>query len=167
MPSSSILSEFTFTNLGPLTTTWTAPASCATVTDDVKIGYSSYIGQAIWDLSCQVKENSCVPTGTSEDPALVTGLSPTNFYQGAYFSPGLYCPSGWTTAGVASRNGIQAVTSSGDPFSVTSAVPTSFDVPLMNNPANILMQLLEPNETAVVCCPRSVNDSLLPSNLKL
>jgi hypothetical protein len=153
MPTSSVLSEFTFTNLGPLTTTWTAPASCATSTDVVRIGLTRLPGEAFYDASCQVREYSCVPTGESADPALATNLDPTNLFQEAYFSPGLYCPSGWTTAGLASRNGTASVTWSGL-FSPTAAIPTTVDGPIFNNPENVLMQLLDPSETAMICCPR-------------
>lgn len=153
MPTSSVLSEFTFSNLGPLTTTWTAPASCATSVGDVRIGVAQRPGQYLYDASCQTKEYSCVPTGTSAYPALATNLNPTNLFQEAYFSPGLYCPSGWTTAGLASRKGTASVTWSGL-FSPSGAIPTSVAVSIFNDPANVLMQLLDPSETAMICCPR-------------
>jgi hypothetical protein len=153
MPTSSVLSEFTFSNLGPLTTTWTAPASCATSAGDVKIGVTQHPGKYFYDASCQVKEYNCVPTGASTDPALATDLNPTNLFQGAYFSPGLYCPSGWTTAGLASRKENASVTWSGL-FSPFEAIPTSVDGDIFNDPGNVLMQLLDPSETAMICCPR-------------
>lgn len=88
--------------------------------------------------------NSCVPTGTSENPALITGLNPTNQFQAAYFSPGLYCPAGRTTAGVASRDGTQAVTWAGG-FSPTATIPMTLKVPVFNPRDNVLKQLLDPS----------------------
>ncbi|KAJ5682740.1 hypothetical protein N7462_005905 [Penicillium macrosclerotiorum] len=155
MPSSSALSEYTFKNLGPLITTWKAPPSCATATDHVKIGSSADVSEIYWDSNCTHAEYNCIPTGTSAKRSSITGSNPANLWQESYFSPGLYCPSGWTTAGIASRDGANPVNSSGA-FVPTPAISTSLEYPIINPPANVLMQILDPSETAALCCPSSM-----------
>lgn len=105
----------------------------------------------------------CAPTGTITSlPKAYTALelNPKDGYQGNYFSPGLYCPSGWATVGIASRDGHRPVNSSGV-VSPTMPVPTSVTVPLPNLAENAFMQLLEPSETAVWCCPSSMTGNMM------
>lgn len=97
-----------------------------------------------------------MPTGTHSIEATTTLASiPSDTYEALYFSPGIYCPSGYATVGVASRDGDKPVNSTGI-FSNPSATSTRFvgNHAVFNNPANLLMQILDPSETAVLCCPR-------------
>lgn len=160
MPTTSTLSHWTFSNWGPLTTTFTAPTSCATVTSNVAIGESSLLPNLIYNVDCApMYDWSCAPTGTITSlpkPYTALELNPKAGYLAHYFSPGLYCPSGWATVGIASRDGDKPVDSSGI-LSPTVPVPTSVNWPLPNLPENAFLQLLEPSETAVWCCPRFVS----------
>ena len=153
MPATSTLSNYAFSNWGPLTTTFTPPTSCATVTSNVAIGESSLIPNLVTGVECSpMYDWSCVPTGTITSlPKAYTALelNPKAVYERGYLSPGLYCPSGWATVGVASRDGHKPVNSSG-----VVAEPTSVGLEDYNLPDNVFMQMLEPSETAVWCCPR-------------
>ncbi|KAM0281584.1 hypothetical protein ACHAQH_003453 [Verticillium albo-atrum] len=71
-----------------------------------------------------------------------------------YFSPGLHCPDGFTTAGVAEM-------SAGGELSLTGIFSqTAFDVfdtfpeptPPVLPPVNVVASALDEGETAVVCC---------------
>lgn len=166
MPATSTLSGWAFSNWGPLTTTFTAPTSCPIVTGNVAIGESSLLPNFFYNVDCAPTYDwSCAPTGTITSlPKAYTALelNPEAGYEGHYFSPGLYCPSGWATVGIASRDGQKPVNSSGV-VSPTMPVPTSVSAPLPNLAENAFMQLLEPSETAVWCCPRFGTPSTLPT----
>lgn len=161
MPSASVLSGYTFSNWGPLTTTYTPPASCQTTGPwGVYIAPSSLPSVPVAQATCAPDTDfySCRPTGTITN--LPTGNAyynnPRGVYTQQYYSPGLYCPSGWHEVGAASRDGNKPVDSTGF-FSPPTPLPSTSSVFLgMNQPENVLMQLLDPSETAVVCCPASM-----------
>ncbi|KAJ5554889.1 hypothetical protein N7535_007332 [Penicillium sp. DV-2018c] len=159
MPSISITEGYTFTNLGPLTTTFTAPTSCATVTDNYQLGFNTTA--PAWDYAIQCTTagyGGCIPSGTVSD-LITSNDNPKTINTQAYLSPGLYCPSGWTTRGVAVRNANSSLSSSGIlSSSTTMSIPTF--VPQWNNPATLLMDLLDPSETLVMCCPESMTADL-------
>lgn len=74
-----------------------------------------------------------------------------------YHSPGLYCPSGWTTAGVAQRAGDGALSTSGIFTELSKALSIAEKQDLRFNPdMNLLLGALDKGETAAVCCPRFV-----------
>ncbi|OQD70310.1 hypothetical protein PENDEC_c024G04666 [Penicillium decumbens] len=73
---------------------------------------------------------------TTADP------NPADILQRAYFSPGLYCPSGWATVGIAVRNTDKSLSTSG--ILATNLVNTYTAVPQWENPATLLMELLDP-----------------------
>ncbi|KAJ5820597.1 hypothetical protein N7474_006188 [Penicillium riverlandense] len=158
MPSASVLSAYTFTNLGPLTTIFTPPASCQNRWN-VNIAPSSLPDVWLADASCGINAEywSCRPTGTITDLPSSTSYdnNPSLAYQAQYYSPGLYCPSGWHEVGVASRDGTKPVNWTGI-FSPATPLPTTNNNFGLNLPANVLMQLLDPSETAVMCCPSSM-----------
>lgn len=90
----------------------------------------------------------CVPTAT------VTVTTSTKKYGGgvgAYYSPGLYCPSGWKTVGMAARDEKKDLTMSG---AVT--VETGYGYPWgwEDYAPTLLADLLEPSQTLALCCPR-------------
>jgi hypothetical protein len=64
-----------------------------------------------------------------------------------YYSPGLYCPSGWETIGMAARDG-KSLSTSG--FLTTSVKK----IPSYEEPVTLLASLLEPSQTLALCCPR-------------
>lgn len=151
MPSASITEGYTFSNWGPLTTTFTAPASCATVTTNYMLGLNSTVPIFEYEIQCSTAGyGDCIPTGTVSSLSISMD-NPKQIYQEAYFSPGLVCPSGWATRGVAVRDANKSLSASGILSSTTVSIP-SF-IPQWENPASLLMGLLETSETLVVCCP--------------
>jgi hypothetical protein len=152
MPSITTTDGFTFTNWGPLTTTFTAPASCATATGNYMIGVNKTVPVWHYQVQCStLPDYDCIPTGTVSPPTTVNE-NPAAAETRAYFSPGLYCPSGWATRGLAVRDADKGLSSSGVlSSSSTDAWPTF--IPQFENPATVLMSLLDPSETLVLCCP--------------
>ncbi|CAI7607381.1 unnamed protein product [Penicillium pancosmium] len=137
-----------FFNYGPLTTTFTQPPSC-TANQRTEIGWMDRdIPYHAYTVQC-TKEDfpECAPTAT------VTVTTSTKKYGGgvgAYYSPGLYCPSGWKTVGMAARDEKEDLTMSG---AVT--VETGYGYPWgwEDYAPTALADLLEPSQTLALCCP--------------
>ncbi|KAH6970856.1 hypothetical protein BKA56DRAFT_678008 [Ilyonectria sp. MPI-CAGE-AT-0026] len=155
MPSTTAYFGELVTNLGPLTTTFTAPASCATATDHFYYGKNSSLGIIYGQPTCGFKDyGDCIPSGSAYDSLAA------NMYKSAtqpfvhYYSPGIVCPSGWTTAGtLAHANETGPVTGSGvftqDPY------PYQIDnLPAIQLPeAKVWSEVLVESETLAFCCP--------------
>ena len=149
----------TVTNMGPLLTTFTAPASCTTGRELLKIASSESIFVDAWFNQCgsqvlmgTLKE--CWPSGAATVDEFVSRnyRNPTTGLLG-YYSPGIACPAGWTTAGVTTRN------TDGSPGSASGAF--SLPAPTITRPDYLdfipgFAQIIDPGETAAVCCPRCV-----------
>ena len=108
MPSISIIDDITFSNWGPITTTFTPPASCVTGTNNILVAYTIPSFDTAFDTQCSsIGGWDCIPTGT-DSKAAITGTifdpNPTGEFQENYYSPGLYCPAGWATVGIAARD---------------------------------------------------------------
>ncbi|TDZ74986.1 hypothetical protein CTRI78_v000227 [Colletotrichum trifolii] len=160
MPSST-LSQLQFHNAGPLTTTWTAPTSCATMTSPVGLGWYPYRDTGVLYLSenCDVNQtnyNDCAPSAAAieEDWRGKFG-DPARRKMVYYHSPGLACPASWTTVGVAARDDVSSYSLSGI---FASPTVTEKDwrtdlAPTFEPINNQFVSALEPRETLVVCCP--------------
>ncbi|OHE93095.1 hypothetical protein CORC01_11584 [Colletotrichum orchidophilum] len=161
MPSatSTQLSQYVFSNLGPMTTVWTPPASCATPSPQLYLAFNdSATIYPQWLQKCETRDyGDCYPSGKAIDSAGSAASSANDLANAGtiyYFSPASACPQGYTTVGVAAKNGAGDVSSSGafvppvvtDPALAASLLP-------WNPPNNVLMEALEGGETAVVCCP--------------
>jgi hypothetical protein len=152
MPSIATTDGYTFTNWGPLTTTFTAPASCATATGNYMLGLNNTA--PVWEYAVQcstVGYGDCISTGTVS-LSTISNENPTTLETQAYFSPGLYCPSGWATRGTAVRGSDNGLSSSGI-LSPSTMVLIPTCIPQWKNPATLLMTLLNLSETLVMCCP--------------
>lgn len=158
MPSVTTIDGYTFNNWGPVTTTFTPPASCATSTAYIEIGLiRSDTPYFMYDQQCStIGYWDCIPSGTESKAAITAstvGSNPKDAFQAVYFSPGLYCPSGWATVGIAASEG-STLSASGI---LSTASPTYYpDIPEFENPATLILDLLDPSETVVMCCPRFV-----------
>ncbi|KAG7130136.1 hypothetical protein HYQ45_010935 [Verticillium longisporum] len=165
MPSSAV-NLLTLINVGPLTTTFTAPESCAT--SDFGLRGAAPSGLPAWPWAvvgeCRNEtgpsDNECLPLGEKRDE-LWTWLSdaagPTPTAEARlpifYNSPGYHCPSGWETAGVAAAlNGSASVTGAFAPAFTEFGEPEGA-MPPGNFLANQITSALEPRETAIICCP--------------
>ncbi|KAL4955763.1 hypothetical protein BDW69DRAFT_160001 [Aspergillus filifer] len=118
---------YTFTNLGPLTTTYTPAPSC---TGSEAIGIGTLEADSFLWLEFQAQCTNpvdpftdCVPKTTEAPKPTSTGLSddfsdydeyPYYAWGGDYYSPGVYCPSGWETIAMAGRDDNGKLTSSGN-----------------------------------------------------
>lgn len=150
-------------NLGPLTTTFTAPSSCATQSDHQIFANatSPHFPYQVAE-SCTMKPfGDCYPSGEKWESEK---KQTTKFVQGAYqyFSPGIACPKGWETVGLLKHGsstgqfGISGVlTVSGDPGSYGIEEERQ---PLQ--PTDFWKNVLNRSETMAVCCPTYVQHGL-------
>ncbi|XEU99834.1 hypothetical protein FSHL1_005121 [Fusarium sambucinum] len=152
MPTATEFFGFSAHNLGPLTTTYTAPSSCSTGTDRLAFVNASDPVRAYGIPTCDVKPlGDCLPSGSSWES--VEGQT-TEFVQGlyAYYSPGLVCPSGWRTVGSLAHD------SDDDEKALASgalATPKWDDQPGLRilHATEFWLGILEPSETLAYCCP--------------
>lgn len=114
--------------LGPLTTTWTPPSTCLQPLLACSTCSSAWEGQTCLSSATFEGNLNCWPPVTSS-----TATPP--FLGLGYYSPGLYCPSGYQTACAAagSSNGLQASVNGTQLFTFEYTPTVS--------------------ETAVGCCP--------------
>jgi hypothetical protein len=171
MPTST-LSQYSLVNFGPLTTTYTAPASCATVASNVAFGFKDAPSIIPFSADCTFTSyGSCLPSGSGLDSQILSSQTEVQLFRYIdYFSPGISCPNGWATVGVAAKATDGSVSSTGA-FSVelgfSTAKPTGVLNVLVNPPINVLMAAMDPGETAVLCCPRFVAFTYCLKNVNL
>lgn len=157
------LSGAALVNLGPLTTVWTAPASCATSVPTPALARKNIPGVAYWQETCQVDRDpfdDCIPSGDAMNSEYHSRRTSTQQFF-FHFSPGSQCPSGWVTAGYGVRDATSSHSLSGvfaDPTltidAVTTTVVASEVNPTFEPAANLFMSAMEPSETVIACCPR-------------
>ncbi|KAI1506267.1 hypothetical protein F5X99DRAFT_128994 [Biscogniauxia marginata] len=166
MPSATEYFGFAVTNLGPLTTTFTAAPSCATASNAVYFANTNdaYAYRGRPTCSLVPYGNDCYPSGEELD-SLISDIyfTPTQGFA-HYFSPGIACPSGWTTAGaVAHVTATPAAGSSdGDDAFSRSGVFTedpwgwyreyTADEAVLPK-ALVYLDALDAAETLAYCCP--------------
>jgi len=183
MPTTSVAGPLILTNLGPVTTTFTAPGSCATQWKNSQHGFGSEgFPDFIAAGSCDepLMKSECFPHGDKlleMQSSLQTALNYEEYFTQPYqpyYSPAWNCPAGWTTAGVAgmadgtaSVNGVfspsgaaENVTSTveagiGGPEGYSTITVTETKTPVNFIP-NMITSALGTDETAVLCCPRFV-----------
>lgn len=148
MPEETARAGISFSNYGPLTTTFTPAPSCTT-TDRIELAsIRRGVTDVQYTVSCYTTSDwDCRPPGTTTSART---YNESEWYGTAgYYSPGLYCPSGWTTVGMATRDWTSVSTSGF--IAVTTAKNPYFE-----EPATILASLLSRHETMALCCPRCV-----------
>ncbi|KAL3490279.1 hypothetical protein BJX62DRAFT_238258 [Aspergillus germanicus] len=167
---------FVFSNYGPLTTTFTQPPKCTSTIDligsvDPTDGsiYAQYNAACTYDSPDPYYEGcwpATTPTATLTAPAF-TGITEEDFegylesqiqYEtpyGAYFSPGLYCPSGWETIGMAARDASSALTSSGGltEYSYDDDMKCPDFIYDCADRGSLMKHALQPGQTMALCCP--------------
>lgn len=167
MPTST-LNGMDLTNLGPMTTTWTAPSSCTTGIRLAGVALTEVPHPPQFYELCDFDDwegapryGNCLPDGEEIDEQIRSKTdsgNPHSFVN--YYSPGLHCPASWTTAGIAEKGDDGSISATGV-FSMTEftvrvrpgttevePIPTSDPWP------NKLAQALHEGETVVACCPR-------------
>lgn len=154
--------DATLLNVGPITTTYTAPATC-TPTPVEWLGVIPNSGPAsglmanMGPLGCDGQVNimtQCLPSEI-EVYKTQSDLRNLQHYYVTYYSPAGACPVGWETKGIAAAFENSSTSSSGEIFSATlpsdlPGVETYFRrLPY----ADFFIHNLEVSETAVFCCP--------------
>ena len=157
MPSTEFFGGLV-TNLGPLTTTFTAAPSCAT--KDVVVEASRVPGLA-WRSECDFPSpaSDCMPSASRYWDIYQSYTSGELGGPGfaAYYSPASVCPSGWTTVGAA---GLSSGSASPSVSGVFTSPLRPF-VTLADDGEGVgfgyhawYLESLEDGETVIWCCPR-------------
>ncbi|KAL2207057.1 hypothetical protein CC79DRAFT_1332879 [Sarocladium strictum] len=167
MPTATTVGMLSLNNLGALTTTFSAPSSCATVPGWQATGIANPDMDSLLILPVDGcggpidLPEQCLPHGdkiSEQWESLHTGAGTIL----NYYSPGLHCPNDWATVGVytaGQESNDTTATGDGDlgifsPTAFNNGRPgqsTSF--PYADFSANMFTSALEPSETAVICCP--------------
>lgn len=158
MPTATSAFGFQITNYGPLTTTFTAAQSCATESNFLQLAPSGSPDGFAYSIGCDITKatlGQCYPSGATVDSHRAKLTTNVAFTEIGYYSPGVICPAGWKTVGVAAKAQDGLLSTSGA-FSPSHPVPSRIEEPFFNPPLNILMGVINPGETAVLCCPRCV-----------
>jgi len=159
MPTATSLAGYSLLNNGPLTTAFTAPASCSTAYQTM-IGLATDPADIEWPASCDfVPPADCNPNGAviQSIESAAQGPNPLSGNIIVYHSPGLVCPSGWETVGAAARLS-PASTSVSGAFNFSTALPTGNAAFAELLPAlDVILAALDVGETAALCCPGSVD----------
>jgi hypothetical protein len=155
MPTATQYFGVAITNLGPLTTTYTAPSSCLTATTDhIQYAISGSLEYVIGSPKCTADSlGKCIPSGSVLDSMVAErfGRQSGQGFQ-HYYSPGVYCPHGWTTAAVlAHGEKTDSVERSGF---FTATANGNWSMPQGMRPDDEWLNILEPSETLAYCCPR-------------
>ncbi|KAI8663177.1 hypothetical protein NCS57_00917800 [Fusarium keratoplasticum] len=160
MPTATVVTghRATITNFGPLTTVYSAPTSCATETDHLYLGITEEPG-ILWAYpTCTGVQTfgDCIPSGDAFDKLMTDEYAKIlhpGFYH--YYSPGLYCPQGWTTAATLVNEG-------GSFTGISGYLTQSYSRWLghwepgraqPSDPEEVWKQVLLPSETLTICCP--------------
>jgi hypothetical protein len=156
MPTATSILDSGLLNNGPLTTTFTAPASCSTAYN-TGIAYADHLSYIDWSIDCKNhRPLDCDPPGpviTSVASAQDAG-NPVAEDIILYHSPGFDCPSGWTTAGAATKiNPTSSIVSGAFSINITAAIPSGFPF-FQDTWPDELASTLDPSETAFACCPK-------------
>lgn len=116
-------------NLGPLTTTFTAPKRCTDAMHEpsaAPLGGAGRLAQTCYN-DHMIDDTACWPSPPTITKGVLSSPTPTPPWAGGVYTPGLVCPNAHTTA-----------------CSATAGVDGGFTFQFG----------LEPGETAMGCCPR-------------
>ncbi|KAM0208552.1 hypothetical protein ACHAPA_009621 [Fusarium lateritium] len=155
MPSRTEFFGYGFSNLGPLTTTYEPPASCTTATTDrIYFANATSLELNYGAAKCDGDEplGKCYPSGKTYDSLMSEHATYRDQGTWNYFSPGVACPKGWTTAGTLAHGD---KTGSVEKTGVFTQPPFPFPmrVNYLMTPEEIWLNALDPSETLAYCCP--------------
>jgi hypothetical protein len=157
MPTATSLSGFSLTNNGPLTTTFTAPASCSTAYETM-LGAATDPTDIQWRAQCLwLPPADCNPAGSviQSIDSSAEGSNPDAGMILVYHSPGLICPPSpsWATVGAAAKLNPTSTSISGA-FTQYDAIVTGSQFPFFEPELDVFLAALDPGETGIGCCPR-------------
>lgn len=127
----------TWTNLGPLTTVFTPPASCNTpaATNLFIQGRTTWAHDCSWTPASDTPRSDCYPSYTA--PTSLAAVGEDSLWlpgdQKFYYSPGYFCPAGWQTA-----------------TTMTTPAPATLGI---WDEAQRPLGLLDATGTQILCCP--------------
>ncbi|KAG8353900.1 hypothetical protein FVEN_g8248 [Fusarium venenatum] len=150
MPTATEFFGITAQNLGPLTTTYTAPSSCATnLNHPVFVDATSHHVVVAVPSCSWPTYGDCIPSAKGWE---LTDQQTTTFYQGTsvFYSPGLACPYDWKTVGLLAHTESGKFSASGALTSTTSGVD---GFPELIHPTEYWKNMLDESETLAYCCP--------------
>ncbi|KAJ4322372.1 hypothetical protein N0V84_004843 [Fusarium piperis] len=162
MPSLTEYFGHTITNFGPLTTTFTAPSSCATETPGrVFFGNASNLSRQYGNPECLGGYvGNCIPSGSAYDDYVTSyWKSPMQAWY-PYFSPGVVCPSGWSTVGTLARAENTGSFDEGGVFTQDPLAGYPTRVRPWIGPDEVWSNALKPSETVAYCCPSGWTGSI-------
>ncbi|KAJ4007651.1 hypothetical protein NW752_010318 [Fusarium irregulare] len=149
MPTATEFLGYQFTNLGPLTTTYSPPPSCTTATTDgiefAKADTPTFVFG--WESCSITTMGKCHPSGSQHDKIKGQAVKTGGMAVFDYFSPGLVCPHGWTTAGKLAYGDGSTITREGI-FTTDDATPS---YPFKGD--EVWLNVLASDETLAICCP--------------
>lgn len=154
---------------GPLTTTFTAAPSCSTQYNHVIIGTNATVFDTHSVILDPIGSLCGSPAPIGDCLPSASALARQQSHSGApgpaavvdYYSPGLVCPSGYRTVGLATKLDGGSAASSGAAFVYPSPTPTGGVGAVQYSDLgdlgpNVLLEAMGAGETAVLCCPRCV-----------
>ncbi|KAM0217709.1 hypothetical protein ACHAQI_001759 [Fusarium lateritium] len=156
MPTRTEFFGYEFSNLGPLTTTYSPPPSCTTVTTDrIYYGNATSVQWQFGGPTCGPQSiGRCFPSGSEIDKRISVDAK---YFGGQgsfdYFSPGVVCPEGWTTAGTLAHGDKSSVQKSGVFTGESFRYPAESYERHFLSPDEIWLEVLESSETLAYCCP--------------
>jgi hypothetical protein len=157
MPTATSFSGYSLLDNGPLTTTFTAPAACSTAYQ-IMLAPSDHPTIGLWEAECNyVPPADCNPSGSVIQSiySSAEGGNPTAGNVIVYHSPGVVCPAGWATVGVAAKPNPTSTSISGA-FNQSFAFQPGNRAVFWEPELDVFLAALDPGETAVACCPRFV-----------
>ncbi|KAM0348712.1 hypothetical protein ACHAPU_004151 [Fusarium lateritium] len=154
MPTATGYFGATLTNLGPLTTAYTAPSSCLTATTDhIIYALANSLEYQVGGPKCNAEPyGNCIPSGSVLDSMVADNFgrkSGQGFQH--YYSPGVYCPHDWTTAAVLAHAPETNAEERSGFFTATAR--SNLSEPGGMRPDDYWLKILEPSETVAYCCP--------------
>ncbi|KAL3440144.1 hypothetical protein BJX65DRAFT_315089 [Aspergillus insuetus] len=158
MPSATSILDQAITNWGPLPIDYSLPASCAATSTFWALAFYRRPEVPLWH-DCNTETKLCLPTPTepsAPQPILEANAIPGDGHLSAYYSPGVSCPAGWTTVGVAARDETTIARSGFLASSTMAMADEDWVRPVFYNNDEALVHLLDVGETAVWCCPESM-----------
>ena len=170
MPTQTEYLGASVTNFGPVTTVFTPAPSCSTaafVTGLFTSANSTIYALGNEDCTFAWNMKACVPYGDKFDFVQSKAQHTPGHGFLPYMSPGLSCPSGWTTAGSMVGDGANGTSRTG--IFTHSEILTNN---LLRPPASMVIvgevpaaeqyaRLLVKGETMMACCPKGYDANLL------
>lgn len=118
---------YSYSNYGPLTTSFSAPADCST---EKWLGFNSPTTKLAWGENCAGVISSCYPALRTHDGTSLDINQDATLFRNLAYEPGLLCPAGFSAATVLTAG--------------ASSTPDGF---------HLYVRTLRTSSVATACCP--------------